>query len=325
MLTRPTVLSDDHLSQRLLHREHATVELLGVLDSGSATRNNVLLSGSSGVGKTALAKIYLRDLSHERDIGTAHVRSLGATVGGIYRSVIEALPSGPTSVPSNRPVDNVRQQLRETVADPVVVVLDKADDVPLEAVDTLLGTRHVTVVVVCHDPVWWRDRAARHAGLDDRFGVEVALDRFSVDELADIVERRAEVGLRGGVGPDGAVRRCHLKHIADGVAGVARNGIQTLQAAAELAVEREHDGIRDADINDAYDRSERAILAANLSSLPFAHRFLYELVRQADGVSPAALWDRYDEAAEAAWDGRLGTPPTRRTRRHHLKKCANTG
>jgi len=153
MLTRPKVLSDDHLPQRALHREYATAQLLAALDSDSHARQNVLLSGSSGVGKTALTKICLRDLAAERDLWTTRIRSLGTTAGTIYRRVLESLPSGPASVPSNRPVAEVRQQLREAVTRPVVVVLDEADDVPLEAVDTLLGTRHVALVVICHDPV----------------------------------------------------------------------------------------------------------------------------------------------------------------------------
>jgi Cdc6-like AAA superfamily ATPase len=151
------------------------------------------------------------------------------------------------------------------------------------------------------------------------------LDRFGVDELADILARRAEAGLRGGVGPDGAVRRQHLERIADGVAGVTRDGIQTLRAAAGLTVEREHGVIREPDIDDAYARAEQAIRAANLGSLPFAHRFLYELIRRADSVAPATLWDRYDAVAEAAWEGRLETPPTRRTRRNYLERLWEYG
>jgi Cdc6-like AAA superfamily ATPase len=319
MITDLRVFENEHLPQRLLHREAATAQLIGALDP-QKTRRNTLLSGASGVGKTTLAKVCLRDLAAERGLWTAHARALGAAAGTVLRSVIEQLPTGPHTVPSNQPVADVRHQLRNVLEEPTAVVLDEADDVALEAVDTLLRMQHVTVVVVCHDPVRWRSRAAQQAGPEDRFGSEIQLDRFGVDELADILERRAEAGLRDGVGPDGDVPRKHLERIADDVAGVTRAGIQTLRAAAELAEEREHRCIREPDVDDAHARARRTIREANLESLPFSHRFLYALIRRHGEVSSEALWERYDEVASDAWNGRLDTPPTRRARRDHLQK-----
>lgn len=319
MLVRADIFDDGHLPQHLLHRESATGQLIGALDP-QGTRQNVLLSGASGVGKTTLAKVCLRDLAAERELWTAHVQSLGAAAGTVLRSVIEQLPAGPHAVPSNQPVGEVCLQLREALQEPTAVVLDEADDIALEAVDTLLGTQHVTVVVICHDPVRWRSRAAQRAGLGDRFGSEIRLDRFGVDELADILQRRAEAGLQNGVGPGGDVRRDLLKRIADDVAGVARAGIQTLRAAAELAEEREHRCIREPDIDDAHARARRTIRETNLESLPFSHQFLYALVQRHGEISSEALWERYDEVASDAWNGRLDTPPTRRARRNHLQK-----
>jgi len=96
--------------------------------------------------------------------------------------------------------------------------------------------------------------------------------------------------------------------------------VQTLRAAAELAGEREHRRIREPDVDDAHAPARRTIREANLESLPFSHRFLYALIRRHGEVSSEALWERYDEVASDAWNGRLDTPPTRRARRNHLQK-----
>jgi len=319
VLVRPDVFDNEHLPQHLLHREAATTQLIEALDP-QGPRRNALLSGASGVGKTTLARICLRDLAAERGVWTANVRSIGTAAGTILRSVAEQLPNGPSNVPTTQPVADVRHQLRDALEEPTAVVLDEADDVALEAVDTLLGVQHVTVAVICHDPVRWRSRAAKQGGLEDRFGVEVQLDRFGVNELADILERRAEAGLRNGVGPSGDVRRKHLERIADDVAGVARDGIQTVRAAAELADERGRRRICDADVDDGVERAQRRIRQANLDSLPFHHQVLYALLHREGPLKATALHERYDEIADSLYRGVDVTPISRRARRNKLAK-----
>lgn len=64
-------------------------------------------------------------------------------------------------------------------------------------------------------------------------GRELELDRYGSQDLADILEPRAQHGLQANVDSD------YLIEIADQVSGVARKAIQTLRAAAEIAAERQ--------------------------------------------------------------------------------------
>ena len=311
MITRPDVFDDEHLPRHLLHREGAVETLTRAwapVRHGDRA-DDVLLHGPSGVGKTALARHTLQRL----DVHTAHVRCLGQTTGDILRGVLADLP-GADPV-GNEPLEDLDLQLRERVDDPVVVVLDEADGLPAtDALPRLLDVPLLSVVVICHNPDDWLAR------VDDRVrrrlaGHELGLDRYGVDELADILEARARLGL-----PPSSVSREHLEAIADEVAGVAREGIQSLRAAAELAGERGHSQIREPDVDDAYERARRWIRESNLQSLPIHHHVIYELIRQWGPLGGGALHERYDEIAAAALADVDRTPLSERARRNKLDK-----
>ena len=317
MLRRPEIFDDDHLPRQLLHRDAATTQLLEALDPGpdGSTRGHAVVAGPSGVGKTALLKYCSRTLERERDIDEAYVRCLGSTTGTVLRETIAALDRGPDEIAHNRPLEAVVDDLHSAVDGTAVVVLDEADDVDDRAVEILTDIRGVSVCLICHEPARWYSSADPEVRDRLRAGTELSLERYGVSELADILERRAQVGLTPG-----AVERGQLECIADDVAGVARDGIQTLRAAAELATEAGRDHIVDADLEAGRARAERAIREANLRSLPFRYQFLYAVIQSAGEVSSSAIYDHYEQVGDRVWDGRPGTPPSRRTIRGHLEK-----
>jgi Cdc6-like AAA superfamily ATPase len=101
----------------------------------------------------------------------------------------------------------------------------------------------------------------------------IQLQRHGTEELADILEIRANQGLAKDL-----VTRNQLRTIANHVAGIARFGIQSLYAAAELAVELSHETIRAVDIEDSYDQALRRIRQSNLNSLPLHYHIAYEII-----------------------------------------------
>ena len=314
MITDPRVFEDDHLPREMLHREGAIETLLRAWDHtrlGEAG-DEVIIAGPSGVGKTALARHTLKRLGERAAIDHAHVRCLGATPATILRAVCQAVGAEP---PGNAATEAIQTHLAESVARPTIVILDEADDLPESpALELMAGVPQLSTVVITHDLNHW---LARATNTHDRYAgaTQLTLGRYGVAELADILGARARAGL-----PRGVVDRGQLERIADTVAGVAREGIQALRAAAELAAERGHSRIESEDVDDSFEQARHRIRCANLQSLPYHHHVLYAILFESGQLDGVTLHDRYDTVAEAAYADHHLTPVGKRSRRNKLKK-----
>jgi Cdc6-like AAA superfamily ATPase len=318
MITDETVFRDDYLPRRLQHRSGAVETLSRALDPAvhGSPANDILLAGPSGVGKTVLARHTLDRLNRHAAVPTAHVDCLGETPGSILRSILAQHPTA-TDPRHNLPADTAESMLRRAVDEPAVVVLDEGGALPdSDIVECLLSVSGLSVIAICHDADGWLASASTR--VREHFtGDVVTLDRYGTDELADILATRARLGLLGGVWS-----REQLETIADEVAGVARDGIYALRAAAELASERDHSEIEAGDIADCFARARKWIREAALASLPLHHNLLYALVHAAGKIAVDELHDRYDRVAERVYEGAgLATPIGRRQRQNVLSKC----
>ncbi|EMA34387.1 Cdc6/Cdc18 family protein [Haloarcula japonica] len=315
MITDAAVFDDEQLPRRLLHREAAVDQLSRAWEPAlhSDQAHDVLIYGPSGVGKTALARHTLQRLTQHADIHSAHVESLGKSTSGVIRSILHDIPG--SDPPTNTPREDLCIELRERVNQPTIVILDEADDLPAtDALDRMADVDALSFVAICHDREKWLSQVDTQ--LRRRlFLKELALDRFSVNELADILEARARRGL-----PSGMVTREQMEAISDEVAGVARKGIQALRQAALLAEERDHSEIGSEDVADSFERAQRYILEQNLGSLPFHHQLLYELIRVGGGLKAGELHDWYEAVADDVYHGRGLTPISERARRLKLSK-----
>lgn len=327
MITNPLVFDDVYIPRELVHREPEIGQLSRAfrpaLDGGTAY--DALISGPSGVGKTVLARHTLERLEATAAVDYQHLRCLGMTDVDMLVALLEAAPGGPADVDRDRftSADDLRRQLNDVLEEPFVAILDEADAIAhTNAIAHLARVRNLSLVVICHEPTDWLARIARDHRTNFDGDNHIRLERYGVDELLDILWIRAERGLD----PD-AIERDQLRYIADQVAGVARYGIQTIYAAAQLADERNHDVVRDADVDDAFPRAQRRIRKQNLLSMPFHHHLLYALIYNAgqDGLLATDLHARYDDVAENCYYDRALEPIGRRARRNKLQKLAEYG
>jgi Cdc6-like AAA superfamily ATPase len=317
MFDEPHVFDDEFEPRELLHREQELERVLRRI--ANPDDPGVLISGPSGVGKTILAQKAVEQCKTEVGVDSAFVRSLGKTTAGIMRAALEDLSRGPDSVRQTMASDEVRRKLREAIAGETVIVLDEGDDLPeTDAIGELLALEDVTVIAIAHGGTDWLSRL----DIDEAHPFDrghIRLGRYTVADLADILERRVRQGLHRDVGD--MVTWGYLESIADAVAGVARDGIQTLRAAGEITRDN-YLKIDEVDVTDAYEQAQHEIRIANLKSLPFHHQVLFAIVHEAGELAAGELYDRYEEVS-SVYKGRPVAPIAERQRRRKLEKLAD--
>ena len=314
MITDAHVFDDEHVPDRLLHRDAAVGQLARAFEPAldGAAPGDVLLYGPHGVGKTVLCRHTFDRLQARADAAWAHVETMGLSTAGVIRATLDALGGDPAPT---TPREDLCLALRERVDRPTVVVLDEGDELPGGALARLLDVPLVGVVPIVHDRAEWRSRLA-----DDhrqRFDArEVGLDRYTVAELADILDPRARKGLRT------SVPRPYLERIADQAAGRARTAIQTLRSCAELAADQDC-AIDAVNVRVAAERARTRVRRQTLASLPTHHQVVYALVWTADRLTPGELHDRYEAVADDLYRDRDRTPVGERARRAKLLKLVH--
>ena len=306
----------DHLPRSLPHRDAEQKDFAEALRPAieGHRADDVLLSGPSGVGKTVLARCMVNKLQHHTGAHFDRIRCVPMTDASILYKAIADHPRD-TAVHRNTPKDELLETLQEIVSIPYILVLDEADDLPrLDLLADLYRVPKLSIVAICHDPEEWRSRAQQTIG--ERFTMtNIHLDTYDTDELLDILAPRVEHGLEEDVVTD-----AQLQRIAKSVDGTARFAITALQAAAELADERNHDSIHDADVDDSFELAREKMRLEQLRSLSLGHHVVYEIIRHGSGLTGAEIDERYEAIAGDVYTERDQEPVSERQLQNYRTK-----
>jgi Cdc6-like AAA superfamily ATPase len=226
---------EGHVPETIEHRNNEFDALSSALAPLLEDRpgRDVHCYGPSGVGKTACARYSLGQLRREMlNVNTQYINcwshhsrfaALYQLVDGVGRTY--DIQQGSTSH------DELLRRVREADEHHYVVVLDEVDQ--LDTPDLLYDLHaigHVSLVLIANRERDLFDPLDERLTSRLRVGQRVNFERYSVDDLVDILQARAEVALEPwSVGED------VLEYIADRAVGDARVAIQTLRESVGVA------------------------------------------------------------------------------------------
>lgn len=292
MLRDGAVFDDEHLPREIVGRNAQMNEVTDALApvEGGGRAENCFLFGPSGSGKTTVARAAVRELRREvLEVPTAYVNCWkDYTRSGVLDRLAKNLANA--AVPMNTPARDVLDTLQAALDSPSVVVLDEVDQ--LQSPDVLYdlhSVRGLAWICIANREV---DLLAR---LDDRVhsrvsvGYRVQFDRYGVDTVTEILDRRASQGLASG-----AVDRDTLGRIAELVDGDARRAITALRVAARKAAVEGRSTIPERLVDDAVLDAEQEVRQKTISKLNDHQRVLYECIENWGPLIQKELYDRYE-------------------------------
>jgi len=293
MLRDATVFDDDHLPREIVGRNsqmNEVTDALAPVEDGFRAEN-CFLFGPSGAGKTTVARAAVRELRREvLDVPTAYVNCWKeSTRSGVLERAAKDLANTP--VPKNAPSRDSLDKLQSTLDSPSVIILDEVDQLRdpgmLYDLHSIYGLSWICIANREMDLL---------ARVDERVqsrvsvGYHVQFDRYDVDTVTEILDRRARQGL-----DPGAVERETLRKIAMLADGDARRAITALRVAARKASAEGLSSIPKRLVEDSVVDAEREVRQKAISKLNDHQRVIYECVEEWGPLIQKDLYARYTE------------------------------
>jgi Cdc6-like AAA superfamily ATPase len=205
-------------------------------------------------------------------------------------------------------MDELLNRVQQYEGPPYVVVLDETDQLEEEGVlYDLHQVRNLSMVLISNK------EETLFTQLDDRLvsrlhaARRIPLERYQLDELADILQQRAQAGLEKD-----AIDRPEIELISDLAAGDARIGIAILRSAAREAERRGTAEITDDLIESVAPDARDTVQQKALDQLKEHQRILYRILEEDGEMEPGELYGRYE--------AQVDEPKTNRTVRNYLQK-----
>jgi Cdc6-like AAA superfamily ATPase len=291
MIERPQVFGDDYVPN-IVCREAEKTALENALEpiTYGEPSYNCLLYGPTGTGKTATVRYMLTELERfGGEFRSAYVNCLSEdTRRAVLKTATEPLMASPSRAGSMSRQD-LYAELCDLVDTPYVVVADEADHLSAEHRDALFDLYQVdgvSVVMVVNDRTQFL--GSLQDKLHSRFASarDIQFDSYSEQELARIVEARANAGLQTEAINDTAIRTIAA------VAGDARSAVQILHTAARATISN---SVTPKDVVDAVPDARETLRDRALARLGDRHRYVFEILDNRGALRAGEINDRYAE------------------------------
>lgn len=243
ILRHPEKLSTSYFPDFLPHREDEVEKIRGMFLPGTANMR-IQVTGPAGSGKTASSMLAVKGL--DAALGYLNMRIL-RTKFNAYRSLVEQTLG--VNVPRGmHPSEMLAAMLKDPK--PKIVIVDEVDYYITSTGDTSLiydltrlpeleSAANIPGVIFIFRSEDWKKQldAAARSSLG---AIVIRLERYTLDELVDIVRFRAEQALAEGATPDEVIE--YIAEVVDGqFNGDVRYALDILYYSARLAETRERD------------------------------------------------------------------------------------
>lgn len=311
IITDARVLTADHLPNKMVHREGERQEIARCLKPlvEGGNPENMLIYGSPGTGKTAMANYVVEELKEEVFANSSYVNcfSQKSRFEIFYELLDQKLTTPRDGTSTEKIIDMFEKKTRE---EPTIAIIDEVDQITDdEVLYELSRFQNVAMIFIANDQKifsHFEDRVrSRFSGMR-----RIHFRRYEKDELADILKLRRKHGLS-----DSSVSDEQLEEISGRAGGDARMAVNALRFASREAEIQElneitNDIIEEA-VSDAYDENR----FESLSRLNKHQKAAYKILQEEGKMQIGELYDKYEKKIE--------DEKSRRTLLRYLKKMAN--
>ncbi|WP_255193975.1 Cdc6/Cdc18 family protein [Natronobeatus ordinarius] len=309
MITDARALRRSFVPQELQHRDGQISHLSAALRpiTRGLPGEDVFIYGPSGVGKTTLARYVAEQLqaaTFGSRWGYVNCMSDSSTNAVLQRLVRDTGLAAHLST-DGTPASEFYDQFREFDGQ-VLVILDEVDCLEDESVlHALYDLPNVTMVVITISEDNLLARCDSRVQSRLRSMTTVALEKYSLAQLVDILRARIRAGLAPGV-----ITSAAIAEIADRAAGDAREAIAILRQAVMVVDSGPERKITVDVVRRVEDDAREEIRRDRVDDLGTHKRLLYDIIEAAGEIGATELRGTYEQ--------RCSEPKAASTRRRYL-------
>ncbi|MFU8867174.1 orc1/cdc6 family replication initiation protein [Natronococcus sp.] len=336
-------LREDYQPEEIIGRDQELQQYISALQPviNGDQPANIFLYGKAGVGKTACTRYLLSELKSdatEYGVDLTTVRTNCEDLSTSYQVAIQLINELREPDEQLKPTGYPRRQVNEwlweeldSIGGTIVIVLDEVDhieddsilyQIPRARANGNLERSKVGIIGISNDFKFRESLSSKvQSSLCEK---ELQFPAYDAHELRDILEQRADVAFYDDVVPTEVIAKCAAFGAKD--AGDARQSLDLLMEAGDIAVEREAERITEGHVDDARAALERSRIADGVAGLTQQGQLvLYALVMlHEEGQTPTRardIQDRYEIVCDRAAADSL----VPRRMRDHLNELAMLG